>query len=74
MNTNWDQSVLSLTPEELAEMSEDERRERLADEINRAADLLRTLGVVFKEDLGSDNQAILAVAATTTSRVARKFM
>jgi hypothetical protein len=71
--STWDQSILSISPEELSEMTEEERRERLADEINRAADLLRTVAQAFGEDLGSD-QMTLAVAASGASQVARKFM
>lgn len=73
MPTTWDQSILSISLEELSEMTEEGRRERLADEINRAADLLRTVAQAFGEDLRSD-QATLVVAASSASQVARKFM
>ena len=44
---NWDQSVLSITQEEMAEMDDEEKNERASEEIDRAIDLLEAVADAF---------------------------
>lgn len=69
---HWDQSVLSITPSELAEMHPDERSEELEAALHRAGDLAEAITAAFKADLGSDLDVVLK-AAKTLQAVARKL-
>jgi len=54
----WDQTVLSVTPEELQSMDSEERAELLADSLHRAADLAIAIAAAFAGDLGVDAKAV----------------
>lgn len=68
----WDQSVLSITPSELAEMHPDERAEELEAALHRAGDLAEAIGKAFKKDLVNDYDDVVH-AAKLLQGVARKF-
>lgn len=66
-----DPSILGITPSELEEMDEDERKERLEALLNQAADLLTQIGKAFGKDLGGAKGDVSS-AARAVAQVARK--
>lgn len=69
---SWDVSVLGLTGGEFQDMDDDERTERLAEELNRAADLLQAIETAFAKELGTSRPAVAAHAAGLI-KLARKI-
>lgn len=69
----WDSSVVGITADEMADMEDDEQRERALDEINRAADLLQAVVSAFGRHMTAAQRATLAEAARATINVAREF-
>lgn len=67
----WDRSVLPISSADLEEMDEEERKMRMVDELNRAADLLQALASAFAKDLGS-NYGDVTQAAKELVQIARK--
>lgn len=68
---NIDPSILGLTADELEEMDEDERKEKLETLLNQASDLLTQIGKAFGKDLGSSKGDVTS-AARAVAQVARK--
>lgn len=66
-----DPSILGITPDELEELDEDERKEKLETLLNQASDLLTQIGKAFGKDLGSAKGDVTS-AARSVAQVARK--
>lgn len=66
-----DPSILGITPDELEEMDEDDRKEKLETLLHQASDLLTQISKAFGKDLGSAKGDVTS-AARAVSQVARK--
>ena len=70
--TAFDPSILGITPEELAEMDDEEQHEALWESLNRAADIAQHTANAFKGVLPSSERSQVMQAFRILRDVARK--
>jgi hypothetical protein len=69
----WDVSVLGLTKSELDDMDDEERRDRCAEELNRAVDLLEAIPAAFTTTLDVNDRAKIHTYAERLKLMARSM-
>jgi hypothetical protein len=70
--TTWDPSAIGMTPEEKSNMDDDEQRERMIEEINRAADIMQAVVGAFGEHMRPTERVAIWAASEAVIRVARE--